>query len=228
MNADLDIFALGRHALAETRAAFAGRAFFTATRRLHGDGSFSGPRLAVCSLIEETDLAAVGGLRAAQQAGANTLMASLAGSAAAEAAHLGLRTLIRVPFAPDEPEAERGARLDRLCRLCDELPGVDGVVPSPTAEPDGLDTLAFFAACRRQCKDRHVVVDLDLLGHKLGQLCLSFGADEILGPIASERPLRLGAHASSTWVTREEAALLLRVSGFVPCERLPEGKVQEL
>jgi aminodeoxyfutalosine synthase len=78
------------------------------------------------------------------------------------------------------------------------------------------------------CPAQHVVVDLDLLGQKLGQLCLSFGADEILGSITGQRALRLGEHASSNALTCDEAALLLRASGFTPCERQPEGKVQVL
>jgi hypothetical protein len=49
-----------------------------------------------------------------------------------------------------------------------------------------------------------------------------------LGSIADQRALRLGAQASSNAVTRDEAALLLRASGFTPCERLLEGKVQIL
>jgi 2-iminoacetate synthase ThiH len=73
-----------------------------------------------------------------------------------------------------------------------------------------------------------VVVDLDVFGHKLGQLCLSFGADEIFGSIVGQRALRLGDHASSKALTRDEAALLLRASAFTPCERLSEGKVQAL
>jgi 2-iminoacetate synthase ThiH len=73
-----------------------------------------------------------------------------------------------------------------------------------------------------------VLVDLELLGHKLGQLCLSFGADEIMGAIMRQRELRLGARAGSNEITRDEAALLLRASGFVPCERLADGKVQVL
>jgi hypothetical protein len=40
--------------------------------------------------------------------------------------------------------------------------------------------------------------------------------------------LRLGERASSNEVTRDEAALLVRGSGFVPCERLPDGKVSPL
>ena len=72
-------------------------------------------------------------------------------------------------------------------------------------------------------------MDVEHFGHKLGQLCLSFGADELFGPIVAQRALRLGENArAATALTREEAALLLRASGFAPCERLADGKVPVL
>ena len=39
----LDLFDMGREALAAARAAFAGRAFFVSARRLQADGSWLGP-----------------------------------------------------------------------------------------------------------------------------------------------------------------------------------------
>ena len=88
--------------------------------------------------------------------------------------------------------------------------------------------MQFFAACRAAFSRRHIIADVELLGAKLGQLCLSFGADELWGSISAQRALRLGEHASSHALTREEAALLVRAAGFTPCERLAEGKVQIL
>jgi hypothetical protein len=225
---DSDLFELGRAALAAARAAFGGRAFFVGARRLQPDGSWSGPREAVCAAVEEEDLAGLGGLPAAARGGVNTVLCGPAGAVAREAIGLGMRCLIRVPFAAGESSSVRGARLREIGELLRQMPTVDGIVPMPVGEALGLDTIHFFAACRMTCPTGHVVVDLERLGHKLGQLCLSFGADEVLGPIVNQRALRLGAHASSNEITRDEAALLLRASGFVPCERLPEGKVQAL
>ena len=219
---------MGRAALAAARAAFDGRAFFVGVRRLEQDGTWRGPREAVCALVEEADLAGLGGLPAAQHAGANTVLCSLASAAPREALTLALRCLVRVPFTAGEALAARKARLEQASELLRRYPAMDGIVPTPLDEALGLDTIQFFAACRLACPSGHVVVDLERLGHKLGQLCLSFGADEILGPIVNQRALRLGAHASSNEITRDEAVLLLRASGFVPCERLPEGKVQAL
>jgi len=137
--------------------------------------------------------------------------------------------LVRVPFTFGEPEE---ARRERLAALAASLGDGKGqrhpIVPTPVGEAQGLDTIQFFATCRVACPSAHLVVDLELLGHKLGQLCLSFGADALMGPIVSQRAPRLGERASSNELTREEAAQLLRASGFAPYERLAEGKVQAL
>ncbi len=93
-------------------------------------------------------------------------------------------------------------------------------------EPQGLDTIGFFAACRIAVPNAHVVVDLERLGHKLGQLCLSFGADTLVGTIVKQRELRLGPRASSNELTRDEAVRLMRAAGFVACELLPGGEVR--
>jgi hypothetical protein len=225
---DLDIFSLGRDAVAKARALFDGRACFVSARRLRADGSWSGPPEASCCLVDEEVLQARGGLGFAREAGANTVSCNLDSAVAGEAFALGLRVLVRVPFAADEPADQRRGHLEKLADVQRRTPGIDGVMPLPVGEAQGLDTLAFFAACRAACARAHVVVDLESFGHKLGQLCLSFGADEILGSIVGQRALRLGERASSNEITRDEATLLVRASGLVPCERLPDGKVLPL
>jgi hypothetical protein len=125
---------------------------------------------------------------------------------------------VRVPYTFGESEEARRARLAALSVVNHPL------VPTPVDEAQGLDTIAFFAACRIAFPCAHIVVDLELLGHKLGQLCLSFGADALVGSVVDQRALRLGERAGSKELTRDEAARLLRASGFEPCEGLPEGK----
>jgi hypothetical protein len=228
LEVNADLFEAGRKALAASQEAFSGRAFFVAARRLQQDGSWTGPHDAVAAMVEEDVLPSLGGLRAAQQAGANTVLFELSDAVAMEAITLGMRCLVRVPFASGETVERRGSRREQLTALFRRIPGLDGVMPLPLGEAQGLDTIQFFASCRLACRATHVIVDLERLGHKLGQLCLSFGADEILGSIVKQRALRLGARASSNEITREEAAMLLRASDFAACERLPEGKVQVL
>lgn len=120
--ADLDIFSLGRGALDKARVSFDGRAFFASARRLQADGSWSGPADATCSLADEEVAQARGGLSTVCAAGANTLLGSLDGSALENAVSLGLRVLVRVPFAADEPSEERRERLARLSALLARIP----------------------------------------------------------------------------------------------------------
>ncbi len=200
LTANADIFGPGDAALALARAAFGGRGFFTPVRRRRPDGSWLGAENAI-------DLAA--------------------------------RDLVFIPYAYGEPEDDRRQRLLELGAAenaegeesaemisVPSSPSVPSIVPTPLGEPQGLDTVSFFTACRLALPRAHIVVDLELLGLKLGQLCLSFGADEIMGSILERRELRLGARAGSCELDRGEAAQLLRASGFVPYERLPDGKVR--
>ena len=141
-----------------------------------------------------------------------------------DAIDLEARGLVCIPYTFGEPEADRRARLASV----PSASSVPSLLPTPVGEPQGIDTIAFFAACRLAFPAAHIVADLEMLGHKLGQLCLSFGADELVGSIVAQRELRLGPRASSQELTRDEAAALLRAAGFAPHERLPEGKVREL
>jgi hypothetical protein len=225
-NQDSDLFGVGRSALATARAAFDGRGFFVGARRLTAEAGWVGPADAVCCYVEEEDLAKLGGVAAAHSAGVNTVFGT--GEVAKAASLRGWRCLVRIPYTAAEPEGVRTEQLARVGQLLRATLTIDGVLPTPVGEAMGLDTLQFFAACRMQCPTAHVVVELDRLGHKLGQLCLSFGADEILGPIVKQRELRLGSRAGSNEITVDEAALLLRASGFAPCERQALGEVRVL
>ena len=74
----------------------------------------------------------------------------------------------------------------------------------------------------------HVLADFDRLGHRLAQMALGFGADELFGPILPERALRLGNNSHNPVLTRKEAAILLRGAGLVPCERQSGGALEEI
>lgn len=222
ITAELDIFGLGRAALAKTRSLFGERACFSSARRLRADFTWAGPDEASHGLAEER-LLGPGDLGRARAVGANALLCELEGGLAGDPATSGLRLLVRVPFSAGEDVGERAARLARLAGLLDRVPALDGIWPEPTGEAQGLDTLVFFAACRQACGRGHLVVNLESFGLKLGQLCLSFGADEISGSIVGQRALRLGERAASHDLTRDEAVTLLRTAGLSPCERLPTG-----
>jgi hypothetical protein len=216
-----DLFALGR---AAARTLTSGQAVFSRTRQLLASGAWRGPRDAADAYVEEEDLASPdsAGVAAAAQAGARTLIA-VGPERARDAAGAGLRCVLRLPYRAGEPEAERLARLEAVAELLREGLSLDGVLPTPEEEPLGLDTLRFVALCRLTLPVAHVVVDFARLGHRLAQMCLGFGADELFGPIVAERALRLGANSGNPAMTRKEAATLIRGAGLVPAERTGSG-----
>ena len=101
--------------------------------------------------------------------------------------------------------------------------------PEDGSEPEGLDTLHLIATCRLALPAiPHVIADVPALGPRLAQMALGFGADELFGPIVSERALRLGDNARNPAMTRKEAAILIRGAGLSPCERLSDLRLEEV
>jgi hypothetical protein len=145
-----------------------------------------------------------------------------------EATGRGLRGLLRLFLPAEEPVQQQERRLAQLADQVREGLVLDGVVPTPEEDCMGLATLLFFARCRLALAGvPHVLVDLDRLGPKLGQLALGFGADELCGPIVKARALRLGDNAASRAITRAEAAQLLRGAGLRAFERVAGGALEE-
>jgi hypothetical protein len=214
--APVDLFTLGREAAARAREATLGRGVFARARQLLSTGAWRGPRDAADAYVEDEDLPALGGLAAAMGAGVRTLVAAHPGSLR-EAG--GLRGLLRLRYRSGESEAERLERLEEVAALVRGGLALDGVLPTPEGEPLGLDTVRLVALCRMHLPVAHVVVDFARLGHRLAQMCLGFGADELFGPIVSERALRLGDNAGNPAMTRKEAATLIRGAGLQPFER---------
>ena len=224
--ATLDLFALGRQASAARDGELGRRGTFVRARHLLASGGWRGPRDAAESIVDDADLAAVGGLPALRAAGIDLLVAPADSPHARAGAEAGLRVLLRVPFRVGEDDRER---LDRLAAI-DRAPfSVWGVMPAPVGEPYGLDTLRFFALCRLALpRVAHLLADVGALGPRLAQMAFGFGADELFAPIVAERALRLGANAHNPSLTRKEAATLIRGAGLVPCERLGDGTIEEV
>jgi hypothetical protein len=215
-----DLFTLGRAAAAAAREAHGPVAVYARARQLLATGAWRGPRDAADAYVEDHDLPALGGLAAARAAGVRTLITANPALALEAAGDGELRVLLRLPFDAGESDEARRARLRAAAALA---PAFDGVIPTPQGEPLGLDTLRFLAQCRLHAGAPHVIVDFARLGHRLSQMCLGFGADELLGPIVAERALRLGDNASNPAMTRKEAATLIRGAGLVPHERVTGG-----
>jgi hypothetical protein len=224
--ATLDLFTLGRRAVAARDALHGRRGFFVRTRQLTGTGDWAGPRDAAEAFIEEADVTGVRALVTARAAGVGTLLSGGDFELARAAVAAGLRVIWRFPFQNGENDADRLTRLADLARI---LPGLAAVMPWPEGEPYGLDTLRLFALCRLALPAvPHVLADVTRLGPRLAQMTFGFGASELFGPIVAERALRLGDNANNPALTRKEAATLLRGAGLIPHERLGDGAVEEV
>jgi hypothetical protein len=223
----LDLFSLGRAAQAAARAMTGGRGVFACWRRLLPTGLWQGPASAASAFVEEMDLVGLGGLSAACAAGANTFVA-ISIPMLIEATRRGMRGLLRLPLTSDESVQQQERRLAVLADQVGAGLVLDGVIPTPEEECMGIPALLFVARCRLALASvPHVLVDLDRLGPKLGQLALGFGADELCGPIVVERALRLGNNVGSRAITRAEAAQLLRGAGLRAFERVAGGALEE-
>ena len=224
--ATLDLFALGRQAGAARDSRLGRRGSFVRARQLLASGGWRGPRDAAESIVDEADLAAIGGLPALRSAGIDLFVAAADSSNARAAAETGLRVLLRVPYRVGEDEDQRLARLAAIDRAPFD---VWGVMPAPVGEPYGLDTLRLFALCRLALpRVAHLLADVGALGPRLAQMAFGFGADELHAPIVAERALRLGANAHNPSLTRKEAATLIRGAGLAPCERFGDGTIEEV
>lgn len=82
------------------------------------------------------------------------------------------------------------------------------VRPDRSAPPTGEEILRAAAACRIVLDTAHVAVSWEDVGIELAQVVLSFGADELLGPVLEEDPLRV--IGSERGIPRAELADLLR------------------
>ncbi len=221
----MDLFALGRQASAARDAHLGRRGSFVRSRQLLGAASWRGPRDAAESYVDEGDLATLGGLEVARAAGSDLFVGGLE-TGGAQAAAAGLRVLLRFPYRLGESDGERQGR---LAAIDGAVFPVWGLLPTPVGEPYGLDTLRLFALCRLALpKVPHLLADVGALGPRLAQMAFGFGADELFAPIVAERALRLGANAHNPALTRKEAATLIRGAGLVACERLADGRFEEV
>ena len=224
-----DLFVLGRRAAAARRALHGERVTFVRSKRLLPGGAWRGPRDAAFSYVEEEDLVAVGGWAVAREAGVRWLVGGRSIDAHREAQADGARSLWRLPFRHGEDEGARLARIAALEAMVARDLSLWGVLPTPEDEAHGLPTLRLMALCRLGLPSvPHLLADVALLGPRLAQMSFGFGADELFGPIVSERALRLGDNAKNPAMTRKEAAVLLRGAGLVPCERLAGDALEEV
>jgi hypothetical protein len=228
--AELDLFTLGRRACEIRAQLTSGRGTFVRSRQLLATGAWRGPKDAAESYVDEADLPALGGWEAARKEGVRTLVGGHSLALHREVVTQGGRSVWRVFFAAERAAARENAQLfGPLQEALRQGFRPFGLLPTPEGEALGLPSLRVFAELRVAFPDvPHLFAEVALLGPRLAQMALGFGADALFAPIVSERALRLGDNAKNPAMTRKEAATLLRGAGLVPCERRSDGTLEEV
>ncbi len=148
----------------------------------------------------------------------------------AVAHELGLGTNATLLFGHLETLKERVEHLLTLRDLQDESGGFRAMIPlafHPTNTelgrlpgPTGTDILKTIAACRLILDNfPHIKAYWVMLGPKLTQVALSFGADDLEGTIVKEKITHQAGARTAEGMSRSELEALIREAGYTPMER---------
>jgi aminodeoxyfutalosine synthase len=143
---------------------------------------------------------------------------------------LGLRTNATMLYGHLETSAERVDHLLRLREAQDETGGFLTFIPlafhPQNTELDhltgttGFDDLKNLAVARLLLDNfPHIKAFWVMIGPKLAQLSLAFGADDIDGTVIEERITHMAGAQTPTSLTRQELLHLVREAGCEPVER---------
>lgn len=108
-----------------------------------------------------------------------------------------------------------GAYFAYLARLAAEAPADISVAPF-CARSGGLFRLHLIAAARLALARAHVEARHDLLGIRLAQVALGFGADTLAGPLAHARSLPLAGVTRPDEATPAGLSTLIEQAGLEP------------
>jgi aminodeoxyfutalosine synthase len=161
-----------------------------------------------------------------------------------EAVHrAGLKSNATLLYGHIETPAERVAHLCRLRELQDRTSGFSAFIPlafhsrntalshlPPTTAYDDLKAVAVS----RLMLDNfdHIKAYWVMIGEKLAQVALSFGADDLDGTIIEEKITHMAGATSAKGLSRKEMVRLIESAGFEAVERdsfyrpvsvMPEG-----
>ncbi|MRR06673.1 MAG: aminofutalosine synthase MqnE [Deltaproteobacteria bacterium] len=149
-----------------------------------------------------------------------------------EAHRCGLRSNATMLYGHLESYADRGDHLSRLRELQDRTGGFQAFVPLPfqplntrlqsEREPraGGLDDLKTVAIARLYLDNfNNIKAYWVLLGEKIAQVALAFGANDLDGTVVDERIGHEAGAESPRGMTREEILRLIRSVGKEPVER---------
>ncbi len=147
-----------------------------------------------------------------------------------EAHELGIKSNATMLFGHKETLEERLEHLDALRRLQDETGGFVCFIPLPfqpgntevenAREPTGVDALKTIAVSRLMLDNiPHIKAYWVMLGVKLAQVALHFGADDLDGTVVEEKIGHMAGAESEDFLSRETLENLIREAGFDPVER---------
>jgi aminodeoxyfutalosine synthase len=143
---------------------------------------------------------------------------------------LGMRTNATILFGSIETLEERVDHLLRLRELQDETGGFQTFIPlkyhhdgnrlSGVGETTELDCLMMMAVSRLMLHNfAHIKAYWPMLGERVAQLSLSFGASDLDGTVREERIYHMAGAVTPQMLTRKQLIALIRSAGRVPVER---------
>lgn len=144
--------------------------------------------------------------------------------------HAGLKTNATMLYGHIETLEERVEHLLRLRELQDKTGGFLAFIPlafhskntrlshlPPTTATDDLKTIA--AARLLLDNIPHIKAYWVMIGEKLAQVALSFGADDLDGTIVEEKITHTAGATSAKGLSRTELVRMITAAGFEPVER---------
>ncbi len=148
----------------------------------------------------------------------------------ATAHRLGIGTNATLLFGHIETPVERIEHLLRLRAQQDETGGFRAFIPlvfhpgntslSDLPGPTGVETLKTIAAARLILSNiPHIKAYWVMLGLKLAQTALHFGADDLEGTIVAEKIAHQAGAETAVGLTREDLEQLILSAGLTPVER---------
>ncbi|MFH0727440.1 MAG: aminofutalosine synthase MqnE [Pseudomonadota bacterium] len=148
-----------------------------------------------------------------------------------EAVHIaGLKTNATLLYGHIETAAERVTHFLRLRELQDRTGGFSAFIPlafhskntglSHLPATTAFDDLKTIAIARLLLDNfDHIKAYWVMIGEKLAQVALSFGADDLDGTIIEEKITHMAGATSATGLPREEMIHLIETAGYIPVER---------
>jgi aminodeoxyfutalosine synthase len=146
------------------------------------------------------------------------------------AAHnAGVRTNATMLYGHIETFADRVDHLLKLRKLQDETGGFQAFIPLAYHPKNtrirgkytsGIDDLKTIAVSRLVLDNfAHIKAYWIMLGEKISQLALRFGADDVDGTIIEEKITHAAGGLTAEQLTAEQLAHMIRKAGRVPVER---------